>query len=107
VEGFVTVVGAVATGVRIHFRYNDGKYDWYAGTDDNGFYRVTFDGRTAGSFCIFPARAVPHNSFFIFNDSCAHARIYVGPDVLLKFGARSTDEPSEQRSIRCDAAASA
>jgi hypothetical protein len=27
VEGFVTVDGAVATGVRIHFRYNEGKYE--------------------------------------------------------------------------------
>lgn len=30
---------------------------------------------------------------------------YVAPAVMLEFGARSTGEPSEQRAVRCDAAA--
>jgi hypothetical protein len=61
VEGVITLDGSPATDVRIHFRYNSGKYDWYAAVDENGFYRVTLDGRSSGSFCMYLERAVPHN----------------------------------------------
>jgi hypothetical protein len=65
VEGYVTLDGVPATGVRLHFRYNGAHYDWYAPVDENGFYRVTLDGRGGGSFCLSLERALPFNDVTI------------------------------------------
>jgi hypothetical protein len=65
VEGYVTLDGVPATDVRLHFRHNEANYDWYATVNENGFYRITLDGRGSGSFCMSLERALPFNEVTI------------------------------------------
>ncbi|OJH36118.1 nucleotidyl transferase AbiEii/AbiGii toxin family protein [Cystobacter ferrugineus] len=45
-----------------------------------------------------------HSAIQISYQSVSEGSGYVGPVVLLEFGARSTGEPSEERLVQCDAA---
>ncbi len=45
------------------------------------------------------------DKIFIAYDPVAEASLYVSPQVMLEFGARSTGEPNEERDVVCDAAA--